>query len=433
MTDIINQRIKKIESFGYSKVESSFDSDIGEVKYKFHCEKGHIRNVRWGGWTSGKKECFECAKDSKLNERVSSFESLGFTYVDSEIDVNNNKHYILKCNRGHKKRIMWAYWIQGKTNCFLCDEEDRVNSLFITLKNNNLKPIDDSSVKGQNEIILCSNADGYIVKVRVAGLDIAKPSPWFKNEYAVKNLDHLMNGINGWGINILNPEKYKTVQTRLNGVDKDGYLYELRPANIICQGHKPNWLYQNPYGIHNINKYCKVNRPDYTCVSNIYKNNSSPLKFKFIGKVDGDFNEDDRIFEMDFSHFSRGQGHPTFNMSKGEERIRVFLINNGLQFDSQYMDVRCKNIYPLKFDFAIYDNNGDIHCLVEYDGKQHFKPIDFFGGELAFSELQENDQIKDSFCKDNDIRLIRIPYFEHSKIESILLKELKEVIGNYKN
>ena len=61
---------------------------------------------------------------------------------------------------------------------------------------------------------------------------------------------------------------------------------------------------------------------------------------------------------------------------------------------------------------------------IEYDGIQHFEPKDFFGGEESFSKLKEHDSIKSNYCMENNIRLLRIPYFQYEEIENILENEL---------
>ena len=64
----------------------------------------------------------------------------------------------------------------------------------------------------------------------------------------------------------------------------------------------------------------------------------------------------------------------------------------------------------MKFDFAIYDEQGRLLSLIEYDGEQHFIPKERFGGGNDFQTLQENDVLKNQYCKDKGLILIRIPY-----------------------
>lgn len=116
------------------------------------------------------------------------------------------------------------------------------------------------------------------------------------------------------------------------------------------------------------------------------------------------------------------------NVYKGESRIQKFLEINNIIFKKQYKFSECKNKQLLPFDFVIF-NNDDIKCLIEYDGEQHYKPVNFGGisDECALAELsktKKNDKIKDNFCKTNNIELIRIPYWEFKNIEDILYSHL---------
>ena len=84
--------------------------------------------------------------------------------------------------------------------------------------------------------------------------------------------------------------------------------------------------------------------------------------------------------------------------------------------------VDCRNKLPLSFDFQIYIDEGLFYILLEYDGRQHFKEADGFWECLE--KVQKKDKIKDEWCKENNIELIRIPYWEHDNIETILDKRL---------
>ena len=47
---------------------------------------------------------------------------------------------------------------------------------------------------------------------------------------------------------------------------------------------------------------------------------------------------------------------------------------------------------------------------IEYQGIQHYHPVEFFGGEEALSLRQELDQQKRKLCDENQVRLIECPY-----------------------
>ena len=112
------------------------------------------------------------------------------------------------------------------------------------------------------------------------------------------------------------------------------------------------------------------------------------------------------------------------SLSLGELKVHDYLVNNNIKFKEQYSFNDCKYKYVLRFDFAIFDINDNLICLCEYDGIQHFKPFDYYGGINTFNLIKIRDNIKNIYCMDNNIKLIRIPYTQINNIEEILNKEL---------
>lgn len=82
------------------------------------------------------------------------------------------------------------------------------------------------------------------------------------------------------------------------------------------------------------------------------------------------------------------------------------------------------NQYPLKFDFAVFNENGEVKALIECQGEQHYKPVDEFGGDYYFNKQQKNDERKRQYAKEHSIPLIEISYKEKKieTIKSILIK-----------
>jgi predicted nucleic-acid-binding Zn-ribbon protein len=126
------------------------------------------------------------------------------------------------------------------------------------------------------------------------------------------------------------------------------------------------------------------------------------------------------IYEVTPSNFLRGKRCPKCKSSKGEVTIIKWLELNNIKHKLQYKFDDCRNLRPLPFDIAITDQNDNLKFLIEYDGQQHFEPVDIFGGQEAFEDLQLRDRIKNEFCKKNSIPLLRIPYWEFNNIEKIL-------------
>lgn len=108
------------------------------------------------------------------------------------------------------------------------------------------------------------------------------------------------------------------------------------------------------------------------------------------------------------------------NKSIGEHKIMEILSDNNINFKSQYWFEDCRYTRPLRFDFVIFNDDNNVDKIIEFDGIQHYEPVDFFGGIDAYKELVIKDEIKNNYCMENKIPLIRIPYWELLDISSIL-------------
>lgn len=109
--------------------------------------------------------------------------------------------------------------------------------------------------------------------------------------------------------------------------------------------------------------------------------------------------------------------------SKGEKKIQDLLEKNLINFEREYKinDLSDKN--SLRFDFAVFKDNGELSHLIEYDGQQHFEPVSYFGGQKRFEDQIKKDELKNEYCKINNIRLIRISYknFKNISLKNLLL------------
>jgi hypothetical protein len=111
-----------------------------------------------------------------------------------------------------------------------------------------------------------------------------------------------------------------------------------------------------------------------------------------------------------------------YKFSKGEKKIEEVLNNIGIINIRQFTFDDCKDINLLPFDFYLPIENK----CIEFDGQHHFKPITFNGiskneAIINHQKTIEHDEIKNTFCKNNNIELLRIPYYEYNNIESKLL------------
>ena len=104
--------------------------------------------------------------------------------------------------------------------------------------------------------------------------------------------------------------------------------------------------------------------------------------------------------------------------SRGEIKIEDILRSNGVNFQEEYsFEGLCSsNGRPLRFDFAIFDDDNQLMFLLEYQGIQHYIAKSKFGGNNGLRKQQYNDMLKREFCRKHNIILIAIPYTDESEI-----------------
>ena len=112
--------------------------------------------------------------------------------------------------------------------------------------------------------------------------------------------------------------------------------------------------------------------------------------------------------------------------SRGEITIEEILKEAGLNFKEEYQfpDLISSTGRPLRFDFAVFDDNDNLDFLIEYQGIQHYQPVNCFGGTDRFVIQQKHDKLKLEYAKNHGYNLIAIPYTEDtfSKIKKYLIK-----------
>ena len=136
-----------------------------------------------------------------------------------------------------------------------------------------------------------------------------------------------------------------------------------------------------------------------------YINAHTPIKHKCL--IDG--------FEWNAkpNNILSGKGCPICNESSGERQVRQWLSEHDIMYEPQKIFENCYNVKALPFDFYLTDYN----LAIEYQGEQHYRPIDYFGGKEKFEVQQKRDNIKRDYCKNNNINLLEIPYYKNVEEE----------------
>lgn len=112
--------------------------------------------------------------------------------------------------------------------------------------------------------------------------------------------------------------------------------------------------------------------------------------------------------------------------SRGEIKIEEILEKAGLNFIEEYSfpDLISSSGKPLRFDFAVFDDEGNLEFLIEYQGIQHYTSKSCFGGAKGLARQKYNDAQKRKYCLEHGYKLIEIPYWQEHMVDyDYIMKE----------
>lgn len=224
------------------------------------------------------------------------------------------------------------------------------------------------------------------------------------------------------------------VQQQLNAINKDMFLIhsgtrkEKITLRYLSCGHKQTSWFKY------IQKYpecptCKKQIERRTKAKNFAKQVNNLGVVKVWGSYISDTNlvqvkcvKCGYIWSTNPGPLKSGHGCPVCKSSKGEGIISKLLnvYSISYQYPKQFKNLRGSK-KPLHYDFYIPSQN----ILIEYQGLQHYEPIDYFGGEKQFDRQQKHDQLKRDYARKNGYNLIEVPYIEdtYEKIKEYLIKK----------
>ncbi len=218
-------------------------------------------------------------------------------------------------------------------------------------------------------------------------------------------------------------EEYKNGQKKI-GVrhNKCGHIYKVKPVEFLNGVRCPK-CYGTPKKTHQrfLEDVKKLVGDEYVFLEP-YKTNKTKMKIKH--------NVCGNTYEVRPDSFFSGRRCPYCKSSKGEKEIAKRLKKRHIKFLTEKTFAGLKDNISLRFDFYLPDFN----LVIEYDGRQHFEPVTFGGvseekAKENFIKAKKRDCIKNNYCKENGIRLIRISFSEFENIGEILDKELLSLRG----
>lgn len=123
------------------------------------------------------------------------------------------------------------------------------------------------------------------------------------------------------------------------------------------------------------------------------------------------------------NHLNKKAGCPLCNSSKGELRISEILDKHKIKYIREYKIPNTNARF--EYDFYL----PDYHLLIEFQGIQHYEPVDYFGGEESLKYVQRNDVFKKALAREVKVKMIefnyrQLKYLSEEEFEKLVLKHV---------
>ncbi len=360
------------------------------------------------------------------NEEIIDFmKKSGYTYIDENSDkIYANDYYWYKqdctgyvCKMSYTNLKMYnkSPIIFGLGNIRHIDNM----KLFISNKNPNIEIIDIKDIRKSHR-----NRTLVTMKCECGNIFTQTFDDIKKNtRICCQKCTNKLRGISGRnssdkvfklfynkGYKILSKEKRPTNTQKLLVENSDGYRGYMNYATLLRGRNMTIFS-------------TKVNKDNFIYNANIYAKNNN------IKSIALEFNEDNNYtrpalkfkcecgntFVTSISSFTSGKTRCEIcsaSISRYENAVRNFLESKNIEYIPEFIINSCRDVLPLPFDFCL-KNTGK---LIEVDGSQHFEPTTFCSKSLnkeeSFEYIKKHDKIKDDYCKQWNIPLLRISYKE---------------------
>lgn len=301
------------------------------------------------------------------------------------------------------------------------------------VENLKYKLLDEYLDKNSNRKVIVQDEYGYKYDVRLKSLMIGQIPNFvgIRNQFTLSNISLWLKNENksfilcDWNVFIGSREKLEFKCLKENC----GEIFDTNWNDIYSDGNGCPFCSSHRVGSRNNLEYLY---PDLMKEWDYDKNEKSPNKYSP--------RNNEKVFwicsncghSWDASMHNRtkdnGTGCPKCNHRKGERKIFDWLTKNWDKLKEigfvnnivpQKTFTDCINKRELPFDFGI-ESYKHGWTIIEFHGKQHYEPIEFFGGKKEFKKRKNNDKIKELYCINKNINLIVIGYWDFKNIENIL-------------
>lgn len=220
-------------------------------------------------------------------------------------------------------------------------------------------------------------------------------------------------------------EKYINCMTKMKFRCKCGNVYEAKWNHVKSQSKWQcnkcsGWKSNTKPNLEDIKLECE--KHGIECLEEEYKNTKTKMRFKC---------KCGNIYEATWSRVIKQNQWQCSKcskaMSRGEVLTQKYLDNKNILYTTQD-SLGCTNPKTgknLPFDFVIRNNSNTI--IIEIDGEQHYRSVEYFGGEERLKITQYRDNVKNEFCKNNGHKLYRIRW-QGRDDEEELLQQLENIM-----
>ena len=229
-------------------------------------------------------------------------------------------------------------------------------------------------------------------------------------------------------------ERLKSIQPTLKVLEE--YVDSTTPLKMYCETHdcyfneSPNtYLYKKKIGCCPEHKHLKSEELFQKELYEKFKGNIVSME-KYQGqdiKINFKCKKHNKIWKTTPIIVLLGKGCPDCVGYSSEIKIFNILKEIGYDFVFQKKFENCRNKRSLIFDFYI----PKLNLCVEYDGEGHY--LERFYNNRVDNPMEEliktkqRDEIKTNYCNENNINLLRIPYWEKKNIKNILINKINEL------
>jgi rubrerythrin len=355
----------------------------------------------------------------------------GYKLLDVKV-VNKHYHIFVKClNDLHDPYwVCWQHYKNRGDRCGKCRYITNGQKSLIYNEEKMSKIVNSLGYKihkintlGCDAKLTISSQEGYLLDTTIYNLEHSGNIQFFfyKNPHTIENIK-LWCLINSQTFDLVSKEFNKANQNLIWKCQKCGECFK-RSWTITTYNSYPCPYCSGKYASKTYNLLIK--NPELAIQWNYEKNYPirpeqvlPNLTKKFWWLCDNCSHE-----WMSSIHYRNNRNAPCPNckMSKGEHRIKTFLVNHNIPYHYEHPFPDCKHIKNLRFDFYTPTYN----LCIEYQGEFHFKVIEGITTIKSLERQQKCDKIKKEYCFEHNINLLEIPYWEYDNVNDILEKQLR--------